>query len=72
MNVTFLAPLFIGVFCVLSGLFFILQAIWTLRTGQNEARFLSRGMIGLILLILPWFLIPVLGMMGTTSIHHLQ
>jgi hypothetical protein len=41
----------------LSGLYFLLKAVWALRLGQHEARFLSSALLGVILLALPWFLL---------------
>lgn len=61
----------VAVFCSLAGLFFILKAIWVLRVGMDEPRFIMRGMIGMILLVLPWVLFPLIALgMSSTIVRN--
>ncbi|MCF8564256.1 hypothetical protein LLE49_05805 [Alicyclobacillus tolerans] len=52
-----LVAVLLGLICAGFGVYFILKAIWALRTGDNERLFIRRGLIGVLLVVLPWVLI---------------
>lgn len=41
--------------CIIVGAFLLLKALWLLRIGENERRFLLYGIIGVIVITLPWW-----------------
>lgn len=55
----FLPILFILFFvaCLVVGVIFILRAIWALRAGERERSFILNGVIGVLLILLPWGLV---------------
>lgn len=54
----------LGIIFVGFGVYFLLKAVWDLRQGQYERRFVIRAMIGLALIFLPWVFAGLAGMMA--------
>ncbi|WP_029420911.1 hypothetical protein [Alicyclobacillus macrosporangiidus] len=44
----------LGTACFLSGIYFLLRAVWRLRIGDDEREFLRFAFIGMLLCVLPW------------------
>jgi hypothetical protein len=59
----------IGLVLVLSGIYFILNAIWELRIGSDRKAFLRNGVLGAILLTLGLVSPSLLGMVALMP-HH--
>ncbi|MCF8567734.1 hypothetical protein LLE49_23725 [Alicyclobacillus tolerans] len=59
----------LALICAMFGVYFVLKAIWALRTGENEKLFIRRGLIGVALIVVPWFVlwIGVAGLVTSAS-----